>query len=128
MFHYGSDFSISLGDFNLTLADDEYKEYEMEYNYHLEDTNLTYSLQKIRSYYDTYPCYRVAQSGYKFITSVPTFLYVNFYGKSTYDKLPDIEVYFTSVKNSYGIIFFDWMDGDELKFTFSKVYTNLLNA
>ena len=123
-FEYGSDFIISLRDLNLTLADDEYEEIEMEYDY-LDDTTLKYRFQKIRSYYfPTNSCYRIVQSGYKIITSETTFLRINFFGKSTHDNLPDIEVYFTSVKNSDGIIFSEWMDGDELKFTFSKVKPN----
>ena len=125
-FEYGSNFSIFLGDFNLTLADAEFEEYEMEYDYY-EDTVLFYSLQKIYSYFNPkHACYRVTQSGYKVITSAPTFLSIVFHDKCTNDNLPDIEVYFTSLKNSDGIIFSEWMNGDELKFTFSRVKSNLL--
>ena len=124
-FEYGSEFSISLGDFNLTLSDDEYEEYKMEYDYVEEDITLVYTLQKIYSHIINYPCYRVIQSGYKIITGIPTFLSINFYDKNNQNKMPDIEVYFTSIKNSDGIIFSEWMDGDELKFTFPKVRTNL---
>ena len=123
-FEYGSDFSISLRDLNLTLADDEYEKHDLEYDY-LDDITLKYRLQKIHSYYfPTNSCYKIVQSGYKIITSEITSLRINFYGKGTHDNLPDIKVYFTSVKNSDGIIFSEWMDGDELKFTFSKVKPN----
>ena len=126
-FEYGSNFSIFLGNFNLTLADAEFEDYEMEYDY-LEDTILTYSLQKIYSYFNpSHACYRITQSGYKVITSAPSFLSIVFHDKSTNnDHLPDIEVYFTSLKNSDGIIFSEWMSGDELKFSFSRVRSNLL--
>ena len=118
-FEYGQDFIISLGNIKLKLGDDEYEVYDSEYEYY-EDI-LVYSLQKIYSYMTGYPCYRVIQMGYKVIRSLPTYLYVNFFGNKTKGNLPDIEVYFTSVTNSDGIIFSEWMDGNELKFTFLKV-------
>ena len=124
-FEYGPDFIISLGDFKLQLGDDEYEVYDSEYDYYEDETSqsLVYSLQKIHSYITGYPCYRVMQTGYDLIRSGPAYLYVNFFGSNTKGNLPDIEVYFTSVKNSDGIIFSEWMDGNELKFTFLKVST-----
>ena len=39
----------------------------------------------------------------------------------SFDDLPDLDFYLTSEKNSNGIIFSEWIDGNEEKLSFEKV-------
>ena len=39
----------------------------------------------------------------------------------SFDDLPDLDFYITSEKNSNGIIFNEWIDGNEYKLSFEKV-------
>ena len=39
----------------------------------------------------------------------------------SFDDLPDLDFYITSEKNSNGIIFSEWIDGNEEKLSFEKV-------
>ncbi len=41
----------------------------------------------------------------------------------TYNKLPDLEFYLTSEKNSLGAVYYEWMDGEELLVNIPKVST-----
>ena len=43
----------------------------------------------------------------------------------TYSKLPDLEFYLTSEKNSLGAVYFDWMEGEELLVKIPNHQTNL---
>ena len=38
----------------------------------------------------------------------------------SFEDLPDLDFYMTSEKNSYGIVYNEWMDGAEEKFSFEK--------
>ena len=39
----------------------------------------------------------------------------------SFDERPDLDIYITSEKNFNGIIFNEWMDGNEYKLSFEKV-------
>ena len=38
-----------------------------------------------------------------------------------FDKLPDVDIFLTSEKNSYGVLQYEWFDGDELHLKIPKV-------
>lgn len=121
-YHYESDFTIYLGGMQLKLGnesnEDSFDIFDNEYEYY--DDTLTYQLQRVYSYEGGYYCYKINQTGYDLIRGLATYLYVSFRESITYDELPDIEVYLTSYKNSDGVIFLEWMDGNELKLSLTK--------
>ena len=122
-YSYESDFTISLGGIQLKLGnesnEDNFDIFDIEYEYY--DDTLTYQLQRVYSYEGGYFCYRINQTGYNFIRSDQVHIYVSFEHLLTLYELPDIDVYLTSYKNSDGVIFLEWMDGNELKFALKKV-------
>ena len=122
-YSYKSDFTISLGEIQLKLGnqsnEDNFDIFDSEYEYY--DDTLTYQLQRVYSYEGGYYCYKVNQTGYDTIRNLPVHLYVSFEEFLTFHELPDIDVYLTSYKNSDGVIFLEWMDGNELKFSLKKV-------
>ena len=122
-YSYESDFTISLGGMQLKLGnesnEDNFDIFDIEYEYY--DDDLTYQLQRVYSYEGGYYCYKVNQTGYGTIRNLPVHLYVSFGEFLTFHELPDIDVYLTSFKNSDGVIFLEWMDGNELKFSLKKV-------
>ena len=54
--------------------------------------------------------------GYKSIT-------MSFNKSIPFDKLPDVDIFLTSEKNSYGVLQYEWFDGDELHLKIPKVST-----
>ena len=83
---------------------------------------LPNAVEKIYTYYSGF-CYKL-----KINYTLPKMDTGNFltcklsFNKSiSYNDLPDLEFYITSEKNSKGIIFNQWMDGQEEKFYFGKV-------
>ena len=48
-------------------------------------------------------------------------LLLSFNKSITYDELPDIEFFLTSDENSPGVLYYEWMNGDELHLPFPKV-------
>ena len=48
-------------------------------------------------------------------------LILYFNNSISYSKLPDLEFYFTSEKNSLGAVYYEWMEGEELLVKIPKV-------
>ena len=69
-------------------------------------------------------CYQITKnSSYKIENMDDGFnsLTLSFNKSIPYDELPDIEFFLTSEKNSPGVLYYEWMDGDELHLPFPKV-------
>ena len=83
---------------------------------------LPNAVEKIYTYYSGF-CYKL-QINYtlpKLDTGNFLTCKLSFNKSISYNDLPDLEFYITSEKNSKGIIFNQWMDGQEEKFYFGKV-------
>ena len=68
-------------------------------------------------------CYKIT-STLKYLKDPmkPYSIYLDFNENILYEMLPSIDIYLTSEKNSHGIIYNEWIDGEELAFKFEKVH------
>ena len=80
-------------------------------------------LEKISCWVDDQICFKITRPKDQSYQEIPTWFdfKVEFNETIPENDLPDIEVFFTSVENAYGVIFKDWVDGIELKQEFKKV-------
>ena len=67
-------------------------------------------------------CYKIT-STLKYLKDPmkPYRIYIDFNKNLLYERSPSIDIYLTSEKNSHGIIYNEWIDGEELALKFGKV-------
>ena len=121
-FKYGVDLNISMWiyDYMMLIEEGEY-----EYSWK-EDGNFIemIKLEKFQSQILDGFCYKISKNiTYDIVNMDDGYntIILNFNKSIPYDKLPDVDIFLTSEKNSLGILMYDWMDGKELHLTFPKV-------
>ena len=94
-------------------------------------TNESYEenikLEQFYSYIISGFCYKITRNISHSITKMDdgyAEIMLHFNKFITYDKLPDLEFYITSEKNSMGAVYFEWMEGEELLVNIPKVSIN----
>ena len=119
-YEYGTNFTFEYDETKLNLiTQSEYDTFHTSIDSGDHIANI--ELQKVYSYFSS-PCYRFKKSSKVISNTIEI--------KIEFDKhfldfqLPNIEVYVTSESNSNGVIFKEWMDGNELKFEFKRVRNN----
>ena len=123
-YEYGTDINISVNQAILDISekDKDYSEnlIHIDYDY---DTASIVVLEKIYCWIDEHDCFKITRPNNQVYKNIPKQfdISVNFNHSTPKRRLPDIEVFFTSVENMYGIIFKEWMDGIEMKQDFKKV-------
>ena len=110
-------------------------EYDVDFNITFGTTKYTYYLDMIGSYEDikleqfySYLisgfCYKITRNMSNAIKNMDdgyTEITLYFNKSITYSELPDLEFYLTSEKNSFGAVYFEWMEGKELLVKVPKV-------
>ena len=132
-YEYGTDLNISVNQAILEISDSDYYEnlvysvYSYD-DYDTVDTAIIVVLEKIYSWMDEKICFKITRSNDQDFKTIPKqfAITVKFNRLISVKDLPDIEVFFTSVENAYGIIFREWIDGMEMKQEFKKVFFNLV--
>ena len=123
-YDYGIDLNISVYDTILDLSDTDtdYNENLLYFDYDYEIASILV-LEKISCWVDDQICFKITRPNDQSYQEIPTWFdfKVEFNETIPENDLPDIEVFFTSVENAYGVIFKDWVDGIELKQEFKKV-------
>ena len=123
-YDYGIDLNISVYDTILDLSDtdSDYNENLIYFDYDYELASFLV-LEKISCWVDDQICFKITRPKDQSYQEIPTWFdfKVEFNETIPENDLPDIEVFFTSVENAYGVIFKDWVDGIELKQEFKKV-------
>ena len=97
--------------------------FDIDGDFHTDFDNHGFesNTQKIYSYFSGI-CYQISflkteEIRKETLTSIDLF-----FNKSiSFDELPDLNFYMTSEKNANGIVFNDWMDGEEFTFKINKV-------
>ena len=120
-YKYGVDVNISIAGVNLVLEDRDY-DYE-NVLYYDEDVQWYVVLKKVIAWVDDEDCFVITRPGYSNNTeiAIQNDLQVKFHDSITFDELPDIEVFVTSPANADGVIFKEWMEGNELRMNFERV-------
>ena len=120
-YKYGFDVNISIAGVNLVLEDRDY-DYE-NVLYYDEDVQWYVVLKKVIAWVDDEDCFVITRPGYSNNTeiAIQNDLQVKFHDSITLDELPDIEVFVTSPANADGVIFKEWMEGNELRMNFERV-------
>ena len=120
-YKYGVDVNISIAGVNLVLEDRDY-DYE-NVLYYDEDVQWYVVLKKVIAWVDDEDCFVTTRPGYSNNTeiAIQNDLQVKFNDSITLDELPDIEVFVTSPANADGVIFKEWMEGNELRMNFERV-------
>ena len=120
-YKYGVDVNISIAGVNLVLEDRDY-DYE-NVLYYDEDVQWYVVLKKVIAWVDDEDCFVITRPGYSNNTeiAIQNDLQVKFHDSITLDELPDIEVFVTSPANADGVIFKEWMEGNELRMDFERV-------
>ena len=117
-YDYGIDLNISVYDTILDLSDtdSDYNENLIYFDYDYELASILV-LEKISCWVDDQICFKITRPNDQVNQEIPTWFdfKVEFNQTIPENDLPDIEVFFTSVENAYGVIFKDWVDGIELK-------------
>ena len=132
-YEYGTDLNISVNQAILEISDSDYYEnlvysvYSYD-DYDTVDTAIIVVLEKIYSWMDEKICFKITRQNDQDFKTIPKqfAITVKFNRLISVKDLPDIEVFFTSVENAYGIIFREWIDGMEMKQEFKKVFFNLV--
>ena len=119
-YKYGVDVNISIAGINLVLEDCD-NDYENVLDY--EDVQWFVVLKKVYAYVDNENCFMITRPVYSNNTeiAIQNDLQVKFNDSITLEELPDIEVFITSPANADGIIFKEWMEGNELRMNFERV-------
>ena len=127
-YEYGTDLNISVNQAVLDISDKD-SDYNENLNYldYDDDTTSVVILEKIYSWIDENDCFKITRPNDQVFKTVPKQfdIRVKFNLSISEEDLPDIEVFFTSVENAYGIIFREWIDGIEMKQEFHKVHSIL---
>ena len=120
-YKYGVDVNISIAGVNLVLEDRDY-DYQ-NVLYYDEDVQWYVVLKKVIAWVDDEDCFVITRPGYSNNTeiAIQNDLQVKFHDSITLDELPDIEVFVTSPANADGVIFKEWMEGNELRMNFERV-------
>ena len=120
-YKYGVDVNISIAGVNLVLEDRDY-DYE-NVLYYDEDVQWYVVLKKVIAWVDDEDCFVITRPGYSNNTeiAIQNDLQVKFNDSIALDELPDIEVFVTSPANADGVIFKEWMEGNELRMNFERV-------
>ena len=121
-FKYGVDLNISMWiyDYMMLIEEGEY-EYSWKGNGNFIEM---IKLEKFQSQILDGFCYKISKNiTYDIVNMDDGYntIILNFNKSIPYDKLPDVDMFLTSEKNSLGILMYDWMDGKELHLTFPKV-------
>ena len=126
-FKYGVDFNISMWIFDYEKLIEGEFEYSLEGNANVMEI---IKLEKFQSMMLDGFCYKISKNiTYDIVTMDDGFneILLNFNKSIPYDKLPNVDIFLTSEKNSPGIFIYEWMDGKELHLTFPKVCIFLPN-
>ena len=127
---YGIHFNISYNGLKVPYdsyeESNEYTSQDIEYEYFEEEKSaLKIDYHKIYSYLSGTSCYKLKQMNLKEEVGLGSHdhmaLKIDFDESLEVNELPNVELYLTSEGNSHGVIFNEWMDGDDLKFVFHKV-------
>ena len=121
-FKYGVDLNISMWiyDYMMLIEEGEY-EYSWKENGNFIEM---IKLEKFQSLLLEGFCYKISKNiTYDIVNMDDGYntIILSFNKSIPYDKLPDVDMFLTSEKNSLGILMYDWMDGKELHLTFPKV-------
>ena len=131
---YGTQFNISYNGLKVPYdsyeESNEYTSQDIEYEYIDEEKPpLKIEHHKIYSYLSGTSCYKLKQLNLKQEIGLGSHdhmaLKIDFDESLNTNELPNVELYLTSEGNSHGVIFNEWMDGDDLKFVFHKVCNTL---
>ena len=130
LYAYGTHFNISYNELKVPYdsyeESNEYTNHNIEYEYFDEEKPpLKIEHHKIFSYLSGTSCYKLKQMNLKQEIGLGSHdhmaLKIDFDESLGVNELPNVELYLTSEGNSHGVIFNEWMDGDDLKFVFHKV-------
>ena len=111
--------------------------YEFDFTINYDDTKLklggnqidnggnsteTVYLEEVYTYLSGI-CYKISiEINYTMESGFMSVIYIEFNETIAYDNLPEVlQFYLTSDKNSHGIVFNEWKDGEELAITINKV-------
>ena len=119
---YGVDLNISVDHAILDMADKDSDYYEnlLYFNYDNDIASIVV-LEKIFCWADTQVCFKITRPNDQVYEKIPKQFDIKVEFNESIAQMPDIEVFFTSEENAYGIIFKDWMDGLEMTKEFKKV-------
>ena len=89
---------------------------------HGDNSTETVYLEEVYTYVSG-TCYRILiEMNYTTGNGIVSKIYIEFNETFSYDNLPEVlQFYLTSDKNSHGIVFNEWKDGEELAITINKV-------
>ena len=122
---YDDEFLISWDGTELSLANQtNFDEYDLSVNeipnYDSEEPSKV-MFQKIYSHLSGKPCYKIKEVAKERIKAEVKELEISF----KFVPYPKVEMFLTSEKNSDGIIFAEWTDGQEMKLEFEQVTQHL---
>ena len=111
---YEFDFTINYDDTKLKLGGNQID--------NGGNTTETVYLEEVYTYVSG-TCYRILiEMNYTTGNGIVSKIYIEFNETFSYDNLPEVlQFYLTSDKNSHGIVFNEWKDGEELAITINKV-------
>ena len=117
-YRYEFDLTISYDDTRLKLGRNQIV------NGDNSTETLSLWLDKVYTFYSG-TCYKIFSHGdinYSRERGFLSYIHIEFNDMITFNNLPDVlEFYITSARNSVGIIYNDWRDGEELALKFEKV-------
>ena len=103
------------------------KEWSKKIKLDLGENDINDNKETIMHLWKTYTlfsgtCYKIT-STLKYLKDPmkPYRIYIDFNKNLLYERSPSIDIYLTSEKNSHGIIYNEWVDGEELALKFGKV-------
>ena len=113
-YRYEFDFTIYYGDAKLKLG-------ENQIDYMNNSTETVY-LEDVYTFVSE-TCYKIfIEIDFTIESGILKNIHVVFNDNITFENLPEVlEFYLTSEKNSHGIIFNEWKDGEELAIKINKV-------
>ena len=111
---YEFDFTINYDDTKLKLGENQINDGD--------NSTETIYLEDVYTFVSG-TCYRIfIKINYVIESGIKSCIYIEFDNITTFEDLPEVlEFYLTSEKNSHGIIFNEWKDGEELAIKINKV-------
>ena len=113
-YRYDFDFTIYYDDTKLKLGENQINDGD--------NSTETIYLEDVYTFVSG-TCYRIfIKINYVIESGIKSCIYIEFDNITTFEDLPEVlEFYLTSEKNSHGIIFNEWKDGEELAIKINKV-------
>ena len=89
--------------------------------------DIIVTLEQFNNYVISGSCYKINRSiteAFKTLNDGYTTIRLSFNKSIPYDNLPDTEFFLTSEQNFPGVLYYEWMDGEELHLHIPKVFSD----